>query len=89
MSPEKETSFLLHPSYSLAVEGLIKEHNSGKNRKPVFESGLIVKGANEERRNHSQESAQILNSNNACTVLHDIVFRFHALSLIGSKKKSC
>lgn len=80
-----------HPSDSLAVDGLAKEANSGKiNGKPVLGSDLIVKAVNEERRNHSQESAKILNSNAASTFLHELVHAdlSYVLSLIGSKKES-
>lgn len=73
----------------MAEEALIKEANSGKiNWKPGLGSNLIEKGENRERRNHSQESTQILNSNTStfyCELLHaDLSY---VPSLIGSKKK--
>lgn len=56
------------------MDGLAKEASSGKNNgKPGLGSDLIVKGANEERRNHSQESTKILNSNTTSIVLHELV----------------
>lgn len=68
----------------MAGKRLTKEANSGEiNGKPVLGSDLIVKGANEERRNHSQESTKI--------VLHELVHAdpSYVLSLVGSKKDSC
>lgn len=89
---EKRWLIITHPSDSLAVEGLTKEANSGKiNEKQVLGSDLIVKGANEERSNRSQESTKILNSNTASTVLHELVHAdlSYVLPLVGSKKESC
>lgn len=73
----------------MAGEALIKEANSGKNNwKPGLGSNVIEKGENGERRNHSQESTQILNSNTSaflCELLHaDLSY---VPSLIGSKKE--
>lgn len=69
------------------MEGLIKEADSGKNDgKP---GDLIVEEANEERRNSSQKSTQILNLNTTSAVSHELLHAdlSYVLSLVGSKKE--